>query len=207
MIPGMGVSEFLTGMLGASLIEVIASVAGLLCVILVVLRSMWCWPAGLVQVTLYAWIFFNVKLYSDFGLHIVYIFFQFYGWWNWSHGKLKENDTEIRILPLRPKTMVGWAALSLAGSVCLGALMGHYTDASFPYADAFTTVTSLVAQWLLSRRELMNWVFWIAVDVVAMWVYLQKGLYPTSLLYGIFLILCCVGVVSWLKEAKAQQTR
>jgi len=71
--------------------------------------------------------------------------------------------------------------------------MDTYTDATFAYPDAFTTSASLVAQWLLSRRHLYNWIFWIVVDVVAIVIYFQKGLYPTSVLYFTLLIMCFVG--------------
>lgn len=75
--------------------------------------------------------------------------------------------------------------------------MSTYTDASLPYPDAFTTVASLVAQWLLSRRQLINWGFRIAVDIVAIGVYRQKGLYPNTVLYLTFLVMATTGLYVW----------
>ena len=78
--------------------------------------------------------------------------------------------------------------------------MHKYTDASFAYADAFTTCASLVAFVLMTRRYIVNWLFWIVVDVVAIGIYFQKGLYPTAILYGCFLIMAIIGFYAWRKE-------
>jgi nicotinamide mononucleotide transporter len=74
------------------------------------------------------------------------------------------------------------------------------TDAAFPFGDAFTTSASLVAQWLMGRKKLENWVFWIAVDLVAVPIYFSKGLYPTTVMYLIFLGLATSGLISWWKS-------
>ena len=95
--------------------------------------------------------------------------------------------------------------LILVGTVTLGGAMKTFTDASFPYPDAFTTAASLVAQWLLSRRQLMNWIFWISVDVVAIWIYWQKALVPTTTLYVLFLIMATTGLVVWLRRLAVQR--
>lgn len=70
--------------------------------------------------------------------------------------------------------------------------MSRNTDASFPYFDAFTTCASLLSQWLLSHKKLLNWTLWIIVDIVAMFIYEQKGLYPTAWLYFCFLIMALI---------------
>ncbi len=184
-----------------TLIEAIAVVFGIACVWLIVRESIWCWPTGLVQVSLYVYIFYHAKLYSDFGLHIFYIGMQFYGWYNWLHGG--ENRDKAPITRLSAKGIVGWSLASLAAAAIWGWTMNRYTDASVPYPDAFTTMTSLVAQWLLARKKLENWFFWIAVDVVAIGIYFYKALYLTSGLYAIFLVLCIMGVRSWTKTWKA----
>jgi len=202
----MVLEQFLTGFFGASVVEIVASVSGFLCVLLIIKRSIWCWFFGLIQVSLYAWFFFSVKLYSDSGLHVIYIFLQFYGWWNWrnnSNSGQASNSLSIKFTSL--KDVLFWLSVALVSASILGFIMNNYTDASFAYPDAFTTATSLVAQWLLSRRHLFNWLFWIVVDIVAIFIYFQKGLYPTSLLYFTFLIMCIVGQYSWWQEYKRQQ--
>ncbi|MDT0593351.1 nicotinamide riboside transporter PnuC [Glaciecola petra] len=201
----MTLEQFISGFLGASTIEIVAAVSGFICIFLIIKRNIWCWFFGLIQVSLYTYIFFNINLYSDAALNVVYIFLQFYGWWNW---RANSQSTEQQAdLVVEHGTLIHtalWTGVALLTSVILGYVMANKTDASFAYLDAFTTCTSLVAQFLLTRRYLVNWTFWIVVDVVAIYVYYQKGLYPTSLLYFTFLVMCFFGQYSWWKQHKKQ---
>ncbi len=190
--------EWIQGFAGASTIEWVATVAGFLSVFLLINRSRWSFVFGFVQVSIYSWIFFDVKLYSDMGLHIIYIGFQLYGWYVWSNNQNQQG----KISPVQGSlTEYGcWAGIAIVSAGLLGYVMSSYTDASFPYVDAFTTCASLIAQWLLTHRKLFNWAVWIIVDIVAIALYWQKGLYPTSALYFSFLIMACVGQYTWIKE-------
>jgi nicotinamide mononucleotide transporter len=180
-----------------SLIELFAAICGFICVYLTIKENIWCWPVGLVQVALYIFIFYDAKLYSDVLLHIVYVFMQFYGWYYWLHGGKEQKEAQITELSK------SWFAFYIVGSglavILLGYGMASATDASFPYADAFTTVFSLSAQWLLSRKKLESWHFWIAVDCVAIFIYFQKSLYSTAILYGLFLGMAIAGLLRWRK--------
>jgi len=198
----MTLHDFIIGFLGASVIEVIASISGFICVYLLIKRNIWNFFFGLIQVTLYVWVFYQNKLYSDTLLHVIYISLQFYGWWNWRQHKNSQQELVIEKTPL--KMFISLTLLSISSTLVLGYLMDNYTDASFAYADAFTTTTSLIAQWLLTRRHLLNWSFWLAVDVVAIVIYLQKGLFPTSVLYVAFLIMAAIGQYSWWQQYKRQ---
>ena len=198
----MTIEQFIAGFMGASTIEIVASSAGFICVYLLIKRNIWNFFFGFIQVSLFSWVFFSAKLYSDAMLHLLYIGLQVYGWWNWSHHK--DQQAELIVVRTRAKDVAIWAGVCLLGALILGTLMDTYTDASFAYPDAFTTSTSIVAQFLLTRRHLLNWMFWIVVDIVAIGIYLQKGLYPTSLLYLVFLIMCCFGQYSWWKHWKQQ---
>ncbi|MDM7859111.1 nicotinamide riboside transporter PnuC [Alteromonas sp. ASW11-36] len=200
----MSIQEFISGFLGASTLEIIASFSGFLCLYMLIKRNIWCWFFGFIQVTLYTYIFFHAKLYSDAGLHVVYMFLQIYGWWNWRHHQSTQEQLIVESGPAI--LIVRWALIAIVAAGVLGAMMDTYTDASFAYPDAFTTSTSLVAQWLLTRRYIFNWLFWIVVDIVAIYIYLQKGLYPTAMLYCTFLIMCIFGYKSWLLQYKTQTT-
>ncbi len=198
----MTFQEFISGFLGASAVEIVASISGLLCIYFLIKRNIWCWFFGLIQVSLFTYVFFQAKLYSDTALHIVYIGLQFYGWWNWKNHEI--NDNELIVENGSLTSFSSWCLLAVVTTGCLGWLMSTHTDASFAYPDAFTTCSSLIAQFLLTRRYWFNWIFWIIVDVVAIYIYLQKGLYPTATLYFILLIMCFFGLYAWLKQARAQ---
>jgi nicotinamide mononucleotide transporter len=150
------------------------------------------------MVSLYVVIFFHAKLYSDTLLQIVYIFVQFYGWFHWKRGGGPRGDLPVTRLSARGWAF--WLAVALAGAASLGAFMAHQTDASFPYADAAIASLSLVAQWLMARKVLENWHFWIAVDILAIGVYLGKNLYLTTGLYAVFLGLCVYGLLAWKRS-------
>ena len=200
----MTIEQFISGFLGANPIEIIASVAGFICVTLLIRRNIWNFAFGFIQVTLFVWIFYHAKLYSDAALHVIYMGLQIYGWWNW---KAHQNQQATSVIEqAATKQIVLWLAVSALGTVGLGCFMDSHTDASFAYAyaDAFTSVTSLLAMWLMTRRQIFNWVLWILIDIVAIGVYFQKGLYPTTILYGVFLVLSTIGLYSWYKSYKLQ---
>lgn len=176
-------------------IEVVAVVFGLLCVWLCVKENIWCWPTGLVQVSLYVIIFYQAKLYSDTILNVIYVGVQFYGWYHWLHGG--RDRGELAVSRLSAPALNGWIVVTVVGTALWGYGMASLTDAAVPYWDAFTTVASLVAQWLMARKRVENWAFWIAVDVVAVGVYLYKGLHLTAGLYFVFLIMCIEGWRAW----------
>lgn len=179
-------------------IEVVAVVFGLLAVWLTVRQNIWCWPAGLVQVCLYIWIFYDVKLYSDLILHIIYVGVQMFGWYHWLHGGVEKNLLHVSNLDIRE---IGFfSVVTVFGTMGWGYLMASTTDAAVPYGDAFTTAASLVAMWLQAQKKLESWIFWIIVDVVAIGIYWFKELYLTSGLYAVFLVMCVVGYTSWKQD-------
>jgi len=183
-----------------TILEAVAVLFGVLCVWLTIRQNIWCWPTGLVQVAIYIYIFFEVKLYSDLILHVIYVGLQVYGWNHWLRGGKDHGALVVTVLGWRCR--IAWVVATLAVTAGWGYLMHRFTDASVPYGDAFTTVTSLVAQWLMARKRLESWLFWIVVDVVAIGIYWYKSLVLTSGLYAIFLILATLGWFEWRKSYK-----
>jgi nicotinamide mononucleotide transporter len=155
---------------------------------------------------IYAWIFFEVRLYSDFGLQLIYVGLQVYGWWFWVARKDSAQARELApIEKLSPVARLGWGVAGLIFAGILGFAMHRLTDASLPYWDAATTAFSLVAQSLLARKYLENWLVWIGVDVMSVGIYAVKGLHVTALLYAVFLCLAVWGLVEWTRSY--QQSR
>jgi len=127
---------------------------------------------------------------------------QLYGWWNWLRAK--QDAGEVQVDLLRAGERVIWAAATVGVSLALGFVMAHYTNAASPYVDASIAGMSISAQLLLARRKLENWVLWILTDIVAIGLYLSKGLKPTAALYAIFLVLCIIGLIDWQRKLRAQ---
>lgn len=181
-----------------STIEIIATLSGLACVILTIRQNIWCWPTGLLMVSLYIAIFYQAKLYSDMGLQVVYIVLQIYGWHQWLHGGPKNSRLAVR--SIGPGTFAAWCAAAVVLTAGLGLTMQRYTDAALPYWDATTTVLSLIAQYLMARKVIESWLLWITVDVLSIGIYIVKDLHLTAGLYSVFLVLATLGFLAWKKD-------
>lgn len=176
-------------------LEIFGAFFGFMAVYFTIKQNIWCWYFGLLQVILYCFIFYTAKLYSDMILHVVYVFLQVFGWYNWKYGGSNHSTLRITLI----KNEMFWIGSTILLSFCLGYIMQTKTDASFPYEDAFITIASLVAQYLMIKKVLHSWMFWIVVDVVAIGVYWYKGLYFTTGLYVLFLIMAVIGYLEWRK--------
>lgn len=196
------VQSFLGGMFGTRAVEIVAVLCGLANVLLIIRRSLWNYPFGLVMVTLYAWIFFNARLYSDSILQVFFFIIQLFGIVWWIRGRNCGGELMVRKLPVRQLQIT--AAVAVCGIAAMGGVMANWTNAALPYPDAAVMVLSVVAQMLLARRFVENWVLWIIVDVIAIGVYVAKDLHPTAALYGIFLILAIAGLLDWRRAAERQ---
>jgi nicotinamide mononucleotide transporter len=176
-------------------IEIFGAIFGFLAVYFTIKQNIWCWYFGLLQVILYCFVFYTSKLYSDMILHIIYIFLQGLGWYNWKYGG--SNHEALRVTQITKGAY--WIGLTVVVSFSLGLFMQTKTDASFPYEDAFITVASLIAQYLMIKKIIQSWLFWIIVDIVAIVIYAYKGLYFTTVLYLLFLIMAVIGYLEWRK--------
>ena len=183
-----------------AVLEVLATIFGIICVFLQTQEKVIAWPFGLVSVILAVFVFQNAGLYSDVVLHIVYIGLNLYGWYYWSNKDTDDVDALVPVGKLSLNAMLYWALFIVLGSWIWGTYMDHIFGASFPYLDAFIMVGSLSAQYLLAKKIIHNWLLWIIVDVVAVGVYLAKGLYPFVFLFFVYLLLCVFGYVSWRKQ-------
>jgi nicotinamide mononucleotide transporter len=189
-------------------VEVTAVAFGLACVILTIRQSISAWPTGLIQVLLYIWIFKQTRLYSDMVLHVIYVPMQLYGWYHWLHGKGRDPELEqIPITRMSGVSILGWTIAAAAAIAIDGFVMRRYFDAALPYWDAAIAVLSLVAQYLLARKVLENWAIWIAVDLIAIGVYWNKGIKLTAGLYAVFLVLATIGLIAWIRAYHKQLAR
>jgi nicotinamide mononucleotide transporter len=177
-----------------SIWEITGTVLGIIGVALMIRQNIWGWPVGLVQVAVYAWVFFDARLYSDAILQVAFFLIQAYGWWHWWRGRTPAHEL--------PVTRLGTAAM--AGAIAAGVLLtGGWgwlmtrTDAALPYWDAFILIFSLIAQWLQARKKLENWPLWAVINTVAIGVYWVKDLHLTAGLYVVFWLMALWGWREW----------
>lgn len=179
-------------------LEILAVVFGIVSVYLSTREHIWSWPTALVNVTLYFVVFFEVKLYADMGLQVVYFALSLYGWYQWLYGG--EQRTELHVSRVTRSLAIRLALLGLTSAVMLGTILARFTDAALPYLDSLTTSTSLVAQWMMTRKIVENWAVWVAVDVVYIGMFIFKQLYLTAGLYTVFLVLAVMGFRKWKRS-------
>jgi nicotinamide mononucleotide transporter len=181
-----------------SWLEVIGVITGLLCVYLAAKNKILNWPFAIVSVGIYIFIFFNAHLYADMGLQVYFMAMNIYGWYYWSHKPANEQKTPV--VRITQKEII----LSVIGVLLFTFFLGSilkYTPASYPYIDSFCAACSLVAQVLLARKVLENWLIWVFVDVIYVGVYIFKGLDLTALMYAIYVAIALMGYFDWKKEA------
>jgi nicotinamide mononucleotide transporter len=178
-------------------LEAIAAAFGIVSVYLSTRQNIWSWPTAIVNVALYAIVFYQGRLYGQMGLQPVYLALSVYGWYEWLHGGAEK--TELQVSRASPRLLGALAILNIVTWIALAALLRR-TDAALPWLDALLTTTSLVAQWMMTRKILENWLVWIAVDVVYVPMFISQHLYATALLYAAFLILATMGFVEWRRS-------
>ena len=181
-------------------------------VILAVKENVWCWFFGLIGVLLSFKVYVDVQLYSDAILQIYYAAMSIYGWWSWTQYKKNENidskRLDIEVESGESKlSITTWSLqnhLMVIGiGVILSFLLGYiwtYFDAALPYIDAFTTSFSVIATIMVARKILENWIYWIIIDFVCIFVYLHREIYLFSILFFIYLIVAIIGHFNWKKQ-------
>jgi nicotinamide mononucleotide transporter len=183
--------------------EILAVLFGIVSVYLSTREHIWSWPTALVNVALYFVVFFEAKLYADMGLQVVYFVLSLYGWYEWLYGG--ENRTELHVSRTSRSLGVRLLVIGVASAAILGTMLARFTDAALPYLDSATTSTSLVAQWMMTRKILENWIVWAVVDVVDVGMFIFKKLYLTAGLYAVFLVLAIMGYVQWKRSLTARE--
>ena len=179
-------------------LELFAAVTGAVSVWLSVRQNIWSWPTAIVNVVLYAFVFHGARLYADMALQVVYAVLSVYGWYQWLHGGPQRG--ELRVTAITPRLAAVLGGIGAVASVLLGTVLHRTTDAALPYLDASLSSVSLVAQWMMTRKLLENWLVWIAVDVVYVGMFIFKELYLTAGLYAVFLGLAVRGYLDWRRS-------
>lgn len=189
------------GWLRYEMTETLGFVTGAACVYLVVIQNIWNFPVGIANNIFFLVLFGGARLYGDAGLQVVYIALGLQGWYLWLYGG--EERTALRVGRASRRMLAVLGALVVAGTLALTLALRRAGGAA-PLLDAFTTVLSLAAQYLLNRKAVESWYLWIAADVIYIYLYVTRDLQLTAVLYFVFLCLCVVGLRTWLRSLKEQ---
>lgn len=187
------------------LVEFFGTIFSLICVYLATIHNQWTWFFGALGVILFGLLFFEFKLYSDAALQILFFLpLQLWGFLYWRKLADQSSEPTVTLSMTAQAIVLSLAAIGIFTGIN-GWLMSTYTDASFPFADAWTTWMSVFAQILMIRKYWQSWVLWILMDVGAIYIYFAKGLFVVSGLYAIFLVLATIGLYRWYSDWRGAQ--
>lgn len=180
---------------GSSCAEAFGFVTGVANVWLVTRESLWSWPLGVLNAVFYIVVFARAGLYSDTGLQLFFFSLSLYGWWHWWRGDATAHP--VQVTRTSPRLAWGLAAVAVGSWLLLATITARIPGSALPWVDSALVAVSLVAQWMMTRKLLENWLLWIAVDVIYVGVFLNRGLRLTAVLYAVFLGLAILGYVQW----------
>ena len=193
-----------------SFLEVIAVLLGFAYLFLAMKENSLCWYAAFGSTAIYSWIFFDVSLVMESALNVYYLGMAIYGWLVWN----KVNSTESTQTPNDSKKLkvTTWSIkqhlASITGVIALSLLSGYFlnnhTTAVMPYLDSFTTWGAVLTTYMVAKKVLENWVYWIVIDTLAIYLYIDRELYLVALQMAVYVILCFIGFNAWLKSYQSQ---
>lgn len=191
--------NLIEGILSTSALEWIAVCSSIIYVILAARKLIYCWLFAFISSVLYVYICFSANLYLESVLQLFYVVMAVVGFLLWNKSESEE------IIKWPAKYHVINLSLSTLIALLMGYLFSVYTDQANPYVDASTTVFSLVATFMVTKKVLENWIYWIIIDAVSVYLYFSIDLHLTAVLFVIFTLLAITGYVSWNKTMKTAQ--
>lgn len=182
-----------------SLLEALAVVLAVLYLVLVIRQNIWCWFCAGASTAIFVWLFFDVALYMEAALNIFYFAMAVYGWSQWQgKGAAMDGQVPVVIWPMRAHAVAILTVVAL--SAVSGYLLATRSDAAFPYVDSLTSWGAVWATFLVARKVLENWWYWLVIDMTMVYVFWAKDLELTALLYVLYLMLIPIGLLSWTRS-------
>jgi nicotinamide mononucleotide transporter len=179
-------------------LETLAVALGVAYLVLAMRENSLCWYCAFFSTALYVWIFGDVSLYMESALNVYYMGMAIYGWFQWQRGGVNHEGLEI----VRWTVKQHGLAISTIVLIALvsGYLLSIGTDARLPYLDSLTTWGSILTTVMVARKVLENWLYWIAINTISIYLYLDRGLEQTALMFMLYLVLAILGYYAWRKK-------
>ena len=171
--------------------------------LLAIRQNIWCWLCAAASTSIYIVLFFQAKLYMESLLNIFYLAMAVFGWWVWRNAAGALSELPVSVWP-RNRHLTAIAII--AGlSMSTGYFLDRFTDAAFPYVDSMTTYSAVWATFLVARKVLENWWYWLVIDLVSIFVYWSRDLQLTSVLFAVYVILIPLGIAAWTRSYRSSQ--
>lgn len=186
-----------------SLPEVIAVVTAILYLGFAIREKIICWFFAVISTAIYIWLFIEAKLYMESVLNAFYLAMAGYGWYLWRSGRSDGHEKPVVVWPMKTHLLAIIALVVL--SVANGFMLSAYSDAAFPYIDSLTTWFAIWGTFLVARKVLENWWYWLVIDIASIFIYWSRDLQLTSMLFVLYVIMIPIGLISWTRSMHTQQ--
>ena len=186
--------------------ELTAVTLGLTYLILIIRQNIWAWLCAFISTAIYIKLFWHVSLFMESMLNVYYLIMAGYGYWTWSKNS-RSLKTELNTIPIvrwSYKTHIIAISTVIAISMLSGFVLIHFTNAAWPFWDSITTWGSVLTTYMVAKKVLENWFYWLVIDTISIVLFVERGFLFTALLYVIYLILVIVGYIKWNKLFKLQ---
>ncbi len=205
-------------------IEIFGAITGIIYIFLEIRQNIWLWPVGIITSAVYIIVFFTSKFYADMSLQGYYLVISCAGWYWWVRGGRRQaaggralkndpvdhfsegarlqgqGDVKLMVTRCKLKTGIILAIIFVILYFLLWFVLSRLTDSPVPEWDAFITSLSIIATWMLARKIYEHWFLWIAVNITSSVIFMTRGLYPTVVLYMVYLVMSFVGLKSWKRS-------
>ena len=178
--------------------EIVAAILAIAYLILAMLEDIRCWVAWIISSLMYFFVMYSANLYMEALLQIFYIFIGLYGLYQWRFKADKKDALKITTWSVKNHLIVIGALVFLTS--LSGYVLMIYTAAASPFIDAFTTWGAIAASYLVAKKILENWFYWFVIDFVSVFLFISRELYPTALLFMVYLVLVVIGYSAWRKN-------
>lgn len=186
-----------------SILELVAVVMAVAYLVLAIRQNIWCWLCAGVSTAIYVYLFANAKLYMESALNVFYFVMAVYGWTVWSTGRSDDKEMSVTVWPF---ALHGRAiAIVIGSSMISGYLLSSHTDAEYPYIDSMTTWAAIWATFLVARKVLENWWYWLVIDLASIVIYWSRDLQLTSVLFAVYVIMIPFGLIAWSRAWRMEQ--
>lgn len=183
-----------------NILDIIGAIGSFLATAAYIKVNLWAWPLSLCALFINISLYYQKGIYGDTVLHIVYLIFTLYGWYQWKSGT-KEHQS-LPITSINITQILVLIPISIGSIYVIFYLLQNYTDSQIPFWDAVTTILSLIAQWMVCRKIIENWFLWLVIDGIYLGMYFHKSIPAHALLRIVYFAMAVVGYWHWRKMRK-----
>lgn len=187
-----------------STLELVAVVLAMAYLILAIRQNIWCWLCAALSTGIFVYLFFDARLYMESLLNGFYVLMAGYGWQMWHSGANGSADLPVSEWPLN--VHIRALLVIVAISAVTGYLLQRFTDAALPFVDSLTTFAAIWATFLVARKVLANWWYWLAIDIGSVVIYWTRDLPLTALLFVLYVAMIPFGLINWRRSYREQES-